>query len=224
MSLLSYEFRSFLPGLALSILDYKPNNTSPCARREEQEEDPLAALTIAKREIDLSLSRFDIKRLESYSNNIVDYHVVVDLLPTIARFYFLDKFARKPPPPGGPEADDNPNENGVSLSYIQAAILLGLGLQHKTVEQLVDELTLQSNQVLAMFNKAAKKIAKYLKELEEWEIAKELPTKADVADKTAGMLPLETALDEELDERGKKSLSSLQERQTKELFSALSDE
>ena len=31
---------------------------------------------------------FDLKRLESYSKNLVDFHLIMDLLPTIAKIYF----------------------------------------------------------------------------------------------------------------------------------------
>jgi hypothetical protein len=44
------------------------------------------------------------------------------------------------------------------VSYAQAAILLCLGLQHKTVDKVVEELTLQPNQVLALFTKIIKKV------------------------------------------------------------------
>lgn len=34
------------------------------------------------------ISVFDLKRLESYSNNLVDFHLIMDLVPTIAKLYF----------------------------------------------------------------------------------------------------------------------------------------
>lgn len=43
--------------------------------------------------MDVLLTQYDIKRLEMYCNNLVDYHLVVDLLPTLARLYFLNKLA-----------------------------------------------------------------------------------------------------------------------------------
>ena len=65
------------------------------------------------------LTPFDLKRLESYANNALDYHVVLDLIPTIAALYFDRRL--------GPD---------VRLSAVQSAILLGLGLQRKTLEDL----------------------------------------------------------------------------------------
>ena len=65
------------------------------------------------------ISLFDFKRLESYSQNLVDFHLIMDLVPTIARLYF------------------NILPQGVlSLSPVQAAILTGLGLQFKSIDDL----------------------------------------------------------------------------------------
>jgi len=53
------------------------------------------------------MSPFDLKRLESYANNMLDYHVVLDLLPVVASLYFEGRL-------GG----------DVKLSAVQASILL----------------------------------------------------------------------------------------------------
>ena len=34
-------------------------------------------------------STYDVKRLELYSQNMVDYHLIMDLLPSLSRLYFL---------------------------------------------------------------------------------------------------------------------------------------
>lgn len=49
---------------------------------------------------------------------MLDYHVVLDTLPTIASLYFEKRL--------GPE---------VKLSAVQSSILLAIGLQRKTVEE-----------------------------------------------------------------------------------------
>lgn len=64
-------------------------------------------------------SPFDLKRLDSYANNMLDYHVILDLLPTLAALYFSRRFP----------AD-------VKLSGVQSSILLALGLQRKSVEDI----------------------------------------------------------------------------------------
>lgn len=285
-SLLAYEFRAFAPGLALSILDYKPHRpmappplvvprgkknqqqeenkmkkkTSSNENEEEEEEedddndedeemkdisstangednkhssngDPdkvTSDLMLVKQELEFTFTHYDTRRLEAYTNNLVDYHVIVDLMPAIARFYFLGKFSYKIPRGGaGADGDDSSssnnsmiNENGVVLSHLQAAILLALGLQHKTVDEVVAELTLQPNQVLAMFGKTMKRFAKFFRDLEEWEIEKTLPKKGSM-DKTLGSLrPLKQGLDDELAKGAKDALSGLASQQA-ELIATL---
>ena len=49
----------------------------------------LCVLTeLTKAELDLFLTPHDLNRLEKYAQNMVDYHMVMDLLPTLARLYF----------------------------------------------------------------------------------------------------------------------------------------
>uniref|UniRef100_A0A669BNR4 RNA cytidine acetyltransferase n=1 Tax=Oreochromis niloticus TaxID=8128 RepID=A0A669BNR4_ORENI len=66
LSLLSYQFSNFHPSLALSILQNK--NSSELAAH---------------------FSPYDLKRLELYSRSMVDYHLIMDLVPTVARVFFL---------------------------------------------------------------------------------------------------------------------------------------
>jgi N-acetyltransferase 10 len=56
---------------------------------------------------------FDLRRLDSYSKNMVDFHLVLDLVPTLAKLFF-----NKTTLPKG----------SVNLSYVQSAILIGFGL------------------------------------------------------------------------------------------------
>ncbi len=46
---------------------------------------------MTKNEADRSFNAYDIKRLEMYAQNLVDYHLVIDLVPEIARLYFINK-------------------------------------------------------------------------------------------------------------------------------------
>lgn len=34
---------------------------------------------------------YDLKRLEMYSRNMVDYHLIMDMIPAISRMYFLNQ-------------------------------------------------------------------------------------------------------------------------------------
>lgn len=108
--------------------------------------------TITADELEYFLSPHDRKRLELYGRNLCDHHLITDLLPIVARLYFLGRF--------GPE---------MTVSSVQAALLVGVGLQNKTVDDISKELSLPSNQVLAMFNKALRKVSIVLNAIVEAE-------------------------------------------------------
>ena len=71
---------------------------------------------------------------QAYSNNLVDHHIILDLLPALAQAYFSGHIP-------------------ANLSYLQAAILLSLGLQQNEISSLDATIQLPSNQALALFNK-----------------------------------------------------------------------
>ena len=74
--------------------------------------------------------------MQAYSNNLVDYHMILDLLPPLTQAYFACKIP-------------------CTLSYGQAAILLCLGLQQADLTAVETALNLPSNQILALFNKVS---------------------------------------------------------------------
>lgn len=99
----------------------------------------------------------------------------------ISRLYFLGMF---------------PN---ISLAYIQKAILVGQGLQHKSIDDLVLELNLPPTQILAMFNKSIKKFVKALYEISREDIVKSIEaSELNAEDVTKSMKPLNESLDKEL--------------------------
>jgi len=73
---------------------------------------------------------FDLRRLDSYSKNLVDFHLVLDLVPTLAKLFFMKNVIPK---------------GAVNLSYVQTAIMIGLGLQFKKVEDIEKDLGLNSS-------------------------------------------------------------------------------
>ena len=44
---------------------------------------------MSKDEADRSFNAYDIKRLEMYSQNLVDYHLVIDLVPLLICYLFV---------------------------------------------------------------------------------------------------------------------------------------
>jgi N-acetyltransferase 10 len=90
-------------------------------------------------------------------------------------------------------------------SITKKAILLGIGLQHKSVEDLEKELQLPPNQLLAMFNKIVKKIISLLEEVNVNQINKllfkdETQNGSEMNSIISKMQPLKQSLEEELNE------------------------
>jgi N-acetyltransferase 10 len=181
-SLLAGSFRDFGPALALSILD-------PKLRYNEEE---AAAATAAggggggasgsktsQRVIRADghpLNAYDMKRLQAYSSNLVDHHLILDLISPLARAYFSGNIP-------------------VTLSYSQAAILLCLGLQQQDVSAVERALDLPSSQVLALFSKAVRRLYQQLRAVKEAEVERQLPKP-----KIVELNPHEVELDAELEQ------------------------
>ncbi|XP_057298748.1 RNA cytidine acetyltransferase-like [Hydractinia symbiolongicarpus] len=164
ISLLSYQFKKFSSSLGLSMLQTKLKNL-----------DTVHSLT--KEELNFLFTNYDLKRLDLYSKNMVDYHLIMDLLPEVARQYFLKKL-------------------DISLSAVQTAILLGIGLQRKSVDDLQKELDLPSSQILGLFNKILRKSTQFLNGLVEAEIEKSILPERSVVH----MEPTRQSLKQELAE------------------------
>ena len=205
LSLLSYQFREFPSVLSLSI--------DEAAVMGATQSRPLT-----KTHLDNLLSPFDLKRLDSYANNMLDYHVILDLIPTIAFLYFSSEI--KP---------------AVKLSGVQAAILMAIGLQRKTLDDLGQELSLPASQLLAIFVKIIRKVSTHFRSLVEGAISETMPAEhgmgasretatgihgeeEDVVDER--FEPLAKGLDEELVEGGDEAMADLREKQ-RELINAL---
>lgn len=152
MSLLSYDsFKKFEAATALSIIDAASSRSLPSSSTSETR-------TITSTELQTLLTPFDMKRLESYAESMIDYHVILDLVPIISTLYFSKRL--------GPEC---------TLSAAQQAIILALGLQRKTVEALEGELGLAATQILALFGKILRKVVKTLQDIQRDEAGADIP-------------------------------------------------
>lgn len=156
MNLLSMSiFKSFPTSLALELLSY-----GDCY---------VPMLDRFKKWSDCSsLSVYDLKRLDSYASNISDYHLILDLVPTLAHHYFLNILR------SDNDQISSESTNLVSLSPIQKAILLGIGLQKKTIEELEEEFRLSVSQILAIFVKIIKKFSQGYKIIRETDTSESL--------------------------------------------------
>jgi N-acetyltransferase 10 len=207
LSLLSYQFREFPSVLALSI-----NESANAGFKLDPTNHPQP---LSKDELDSLLSPFDLKRLESYANNMLDYHVVLDLIPTLAVLYFTGRLPT------------------LKLTGVQSSILLAVGLQRKDLSAVETELSLPSSQLLAMFIKIMRKMSSHFTSLVTGAIDAELPKPdtigVSIEDASAAhddqivderFKPLETNLEDELDEGGDEVMKAMREKQ-RELIDAL---
>jgi len=133
--LLSFNFRKLTAVTALTIVQSTRSIITPGTTR--------ASTLRTVREL---FSPFDLKRLDAYCSNMLDYHNILDLLPSLASLYFGDRF------------------EGVQLSAVQETVLVAIGLQHKALEDLESELSISASQTLALFVKVIKKITKAIRE------------------------------------------------------------
>ncbi|KAL8803399.1 MAG: hypothetical protein Q9182_003197 [Xanthomendoza sp. 2 TL-2023] len=151
LSLLSYQFRSFPSVLALSI------NESANMGAKLDLSSPTRPFTRA--DLDELFSPFDLKRLDSYANNMLDHHVIIDMIPSIAVLYFTGRL----------------ESGSVRLTGVQQSILLAIGLQRKILEDVETELGLPVPQLLAMFVKIVRKVAACFRALVADTIAESMP-------------------------------------------------
>ncbi|KAJ7447247.1 GNAT acetyltransferase 2-domain-containing protein [Mycena latifolia] len=196
ISLLSYKFREFGSVTALSILEAV--NTGLKA----VDADPSKSRALSSTELSHLLTPFDLKRLEAYANNMLDYHAILDLVPTIATLFFEKRL------------QGTGEEGSVHLSAVQSAILLGLGLQRKQIEEIETELTLPVSQALALFSKIIRKLTKQLVGIQKAAIGADIPDPSTrSAALTGDRAPIAVPLAEELDEAGAGEMSKEKQRQ-----------
>ena len=195
LSLLSYQFRAFPSVLALSI--------NESANAGSKLDSSFSAQPLTKSDLDRLFSPFDLKRLDSYANNMLDYHVVLDMIPQIALLHFTGRLAPM-----------------VSVTGVQSALLLAIGLQRKVLEDVEKELGLPASQLLAMFVKIARRVASHFRSLLEGAVAETMPVPEKVGedgiDEEEGrgrFKALEKGLDEELRQGGEEVDKELKEKQ-----------
>jgi N-acetyltransferase 10 len=205
LSLLSFQFAKFPSITALEI----DQSASAGAKLDTN----LVPKPLRKSELDELLSPFDIKRLESYANNMLDYHVILDMLPTIAFLYFTGRL-----------------KGHVKPSRVQTALLVAIGLQHKEFSDLEKELDLNTSQLMAMFVKVIRKVSTAFSNVVKGAVEETMPERMEVdengvhGDVVGGaeqrFRPLEKDLDEELREGGDEFQQAERER-AKALIDAL---
>lgn len=207
LTLLSYSFRDFPAIFALSI-----DEAAVLGSKLDAQE----AVPLSKTDLDKLMTPFDLKRLESYANNMLDYRVVLDLIPIISSLYFTGRL-----------------KSNIKLSGVQQAILLAVGEQRKDMDTIGQELSLPSPQLLAMFIKILRKVTAHFGGLVNAAADAEMPrgdalgvsrenaTGTHEDEQVDGkFVPLEGTLEDELEEGGDEALREVRKKQ-RELIDAL---
>ncbi|KAF3484121.1 uncharacterized protein GIQ15_03445 [Arthroderma uncinatum] len=199
-TLLSYQFREFPSVMSLSM--------SESATAVSRSDPSLKPAPVTKADIDAVFSPFDLKRLDSYANNLLDYHVILDLVPTIASLYFSGRLTP-----------------GVNLSGVQQSILLATGLQRKTFDDVEKEIKVAASQLMAMFIKIMRKVSSHFRSVLEGAVASTLPaanraiTQGETTEAHDDKIiedrfrPLEVDLEDELKEGSRVVDAELREKQ-----------
>ncbi|KAL9711453.1 hypothetical protein Ac2012v2_005998 [Leucoagaricus gongylophorus] len=149
LTLLSYKFREFGSVTALSVLEAVNAGVKGGGEGKPKR-------TLHAQELSYLITPFDLKRLEQYANNMLDYHVILDLLPIVANLYFQQRLCAI-----------EEGEEDVRFTAVQSAILLAVGLQRKAIEEVEAELSLPVSQTLALFVKVIRKMSKKLVDIQK---------------------------------------------------------
>lgn len=101
------------------------------------------------------LSSYDIKRLRSYARGECDYHLITDLVPVIADLLFNNKIS----------------VSG-SLSFLAKRVLVGMGSQRKTIDEIYEEdkARISIPQILGIFKPSIDKISSQIEKKLEGKI------------------------------------------------------
>lgn len=170
---LSHHFRNMEYKLALSVLDPKIDFTDiePASSKSDE----------FSKLINTLLSPYDMGRLKDYTNNLIDYLSISDLLSILAPLYFQEKIP-------------------VTLTYVQASILFCMGLQNQDVSYVEEQMKkLERPQILSQFKKVMIKLYKYLYGVAANEIDSALPR---LKERVLG--PHSITVDEDLNEAAQK--------------------
>ena len=130
----------------ISIKNQQPSTTLMNKEQKPQRQE------LSLEELSHMLTPYDLGRLKSYTKNMVEYRLILDLVPTLAKIYFLNKVT---------------GMGNLKLMALQKSILIGIGLQFKSIDKLSQELGLQSRQLLGQFKEMMRQIAEKIEKTKE---------------------------------------------------------
>lgn len=142
---------------------------------------PLRADDLSQQLLDVYFLPHDVQRLEAYGKNQVEYRLILDTTTDLCQLYFSGRMADVP------------------IDSLQKAILLGIGLQNKSVEQLAEEFGMPVNQVLAKFFDCMKKLTKKCTSVMEQTVESTMVRTTEL-NRGDGMVATKQSLADEMDE------------------------
>ncbi|KAK9233368.1 hypothetical protein WN943_023617 [Citrus x changshan-huyou] len=154
--------------LLMSVLDPKIN-FKELDPRQDNSDKFLKSLTGV-------FSANDILRLKDYTNGLIEHYAILDLVPRLAHLYFQEKLP-------------------VTLSYVQAAVLLYIGMLGQDISCIQEQMKLEADRIFVLFRKVMTKLTDYLYEISSEEI-KTAPPRL----KEGAFEPHNISLDEDLND------------------------
>ncbi|GMT28646.1 hypothetical protein PFISCL1PPCAC_19943, partial [Pristionchus fissidentatus] len=193
INLLPSSFAQFPSTTALSILQLRNKEIEQSIKRK----------VLTREEISVFMSDTDLGRLSSFVHNLIDHRLISDVVPTLARLYH-----------------NNNLSSSLQLAATQTAVLLALGLQHKGMDKVCDELDgMPEAQVLALHKKTMRKLSSHLDELCKTSLNERIEKEMTARGRgnTCNMKALPTSLADDLEEAAK-DIEERQERDKKKML------
>nr|CAJ2470646.1 unnamed protein product [Leishmania braziliensis] len=166
LSLLAMPFRHLPTELALSLVcdleAHDPHKLSASTDLSEVDHHVVrvdGVVQATSGDIAATFTAGDMRRLRLVSTAFVECGNVLDLVPILAKWYFGKRFFRCPD-----------GTDGVVLSHAQAAVLLAVGLQCQTVEELAAQpafSAVSTQQLRALFLKALSRLSEHITTLQK---------------------------------------------------------
>ncbi|KAF5950828.1 hypothetical protein HYC85_012821 [Camellia sinensis] len=170
-------FRELDYKLAMSILDPKINFSEGEPSVSSKDESTML--------MKLIILPDDIKLLEAYTNNRKDYGQVRPLVPILAQCYFQEKLP-------------------ITLPYLQASVLLCMGLQIQDITDIKGMMKIEREQVLSLFRKIMTKIYKHLYDVLTKNFVSSFPQEREVS-----LMPHSISVEDDLDDGAKQVMEKM---------------
>lgn len=213
-ALLGFKFRSFSAISALNIFEAVSQQIEKLGSSSTSTAPPLTAA-----ELRLHLTPFDMKRLDAFGNNMLDYSVVLDLLPVMAQLYFSGRIRTSDDDEAVQQTQPEEELAVLKVTALQSAILLAVGLQRKDPSDVMsEEFDIPLQQGVALLAKAVRRMLQCLRRVERRELAEdEVVGEPRAASSAAdGLLgpPQKRSIEGELASAGRKEVAAQRQRES----------